>query len=119
MGLIVFQFYIGSSLYFIRNEKSRLTKKQLFANMITKYVVIPGIIITIMYFFWVLGIFNDNIVMAYMIFMTVVVPMANVVLVSSQIHEIGVSEVLETVLWIYIFAAPAGAIWTFIFFIIF
>ena len=113
------QMILGSYLHLIRNRHSDLTKTLLLAIAFTKVIVVPGVSIAIFYGLWKIGVFQDNLVMTYILYISLSAPTALNCMFFAQMHKINIDEIVQSMLWIYIFSIPAIILWTFIFFLIF
>jgi Membrane transport protein len=119
LSIIVMQLMLGANLYFIYGTKSSLTRKTITLVVIAKTVLVPAITFVIVYFLWNLGLFGDDIVIAYVLLMCSSAPTAIVTMVISQITSVCFEEVVQVMFWIYILNIPTMIVWNFLFFLIF
>ena len=117
--IIVSQVLLGSNLYLNRKKRSLLTKKMLVQIVFTKNIAIPAINLAVFYFLWTIETFGDNKVMAYILFISFSCPTAMVSMLFAQLLGVALNEIVQSMLWIYLFSIPGIVFWTFLFFLIF
>jgi predicted permease len=115
-GIIFSQILLGSNVYLLKGTKSMLPFKAIIFTAVCKNIVVPGISFGVIYGVWIGGVFGENLVLAYVIFICVSCPTAIVCMLFANLHKIGVSEVSQTLFWVYMMSFPAIIFWTFLFF---
>ena len=118
-GIIIFQVTLGSNLVLLSSNREGFTKGFIASVVIFKNLIGPSVALGVSYGLWQCGTFGDNIVMAYLVFISFCCPSALVLMVMTQMLDYGTHEVSLLMLWIYCSSIFGLIIWTYLFFIIF
>lgn len=110
------QLVLGSNIYMMFGVSSFLTRKLLIITVIIKTLIVPSIALVIVYFLWAAGIFGNNRLMAYVIFIANACPPPILVMIFTVMYKINVNEVVQASFWSNITNIFTLVFWTFIFF---
>ncbi|CAG9335862.1 unnamed protein product [Blepharisma stoltei] len=108
---------IGSNLMLLRGSQSPLSKKYILKLIILKSFIFPALWLLVIFGFWEAGIFGDNRVMAYTIFIGQSSPITVVVLMVAQMLNAAIAECSVMFLWQYLAAPVSLTFFTYIFFL--
>ena len=118
VGIVWGQMMMGSNIFMMIGKKSKLSNKQVVLNTIFKVLFLPAITLAIIYGFWGLGVFGDDRVQAYLLFMCVSSPTAIVTIIFALLHKINIDEVSQCIFTVYILSMFTMVAWTFLFFLL-
>ena len=118
-GIVFGQATLGSNLILLKKEKTNVLSYSYIGSVILfKNLLMPLVSLGIIYLCWVLGVFGDNVVSAYIVFICFCSPTAFLLLLICQNLDYGVKICTWLMLGIYIFAIPTLIIFSYIFFIV-
>ena len=118
-GVVLGQSSLGANLVHLRTEKFYFSKSYLFSIILFKNLIMPLFGLGLTYLAWFIGIFGDNYVIAYIIYISFCTPTAFIVLIICQNLQYGTKEVTWLMLAVYVFSIPTLIVFTYIFFMIF
>lgn len=118
-GIVLGQVALGANLVFSISHREGLTKKYIASIVLFKNFIMPLCALGLVYGLWVCGVFGDNIVMAYVAFISFCAPTALVVMIMAEVIGHKAKETAWLMLWVYAFSVPGLIISTYFFFIIF
>ena len=118
VGIVWGQMMMGSNIFMMIGKKSKLSNKQVALNTLSKTILLPGITLMIIYGFWIIGVFGDDRVQAYLLFMCVSTPTAIVIILFALLFKINIDEVSQCIFTVYIFSIITMIAWTFLFFLL-
>ena len=114
-GVVLGQMSIGGNLILFHSNKLKMTKTYTFSIVLAKNLLMPLCALVLVYGVWQAGIFGDNFVMAYIVFISFCCPTAVIVTVITQLLDYGSQETAWLMFWIYVFASPTLVISTYAF----
>lgn len=119
-GVVVGQVSLGTNIVLLERPKKNGISNGFVASIVLfKCFVTPVVSIGIVYLFWELNVFGENLVVAYVVFISFCAPTAIVIMVISENIGYGSQEITWLMLWIYVFAVPSLISSTYLFFFIF
>ena len=118
-GVILGQMSLGANLYLLSSSNKEITKKYIASVVLFKNIIMPLVALGIIYGFWQSGIFGDNIVMLYVVFISFCCPTALVIMIITQALDYGTKEVVLLMFWIYCSSILTMMVSTYVFFTIF
>lgn len=118
VGILLGQMTLGANLVLLSGTKIALSKGFIASIIFFKNILMPICGFFIVFGVWKTGIFGENSVMAYCVFIAFCSPTAFIVMMITQIHNYGTKEVAWMMLWVYLCALPALIAWTYIFFLV-
>lgn len=113
------QLLLGSNLMQIKGKVSNLTKKQIVCFCLAKGVLVPSFCLFFTFLCWEIGIFGNDLVMAFCLFASMSSPTAIIVAVFANINQVAIDEVAVISLWVYISSVPSMVLGNFLFFFLF
>lgn len=113
------QLLLGSNLMQIKGKLSSLTKKHIVCFCIAKCALVPLFCLFFTFLCWKIGIFGDDIVMAFCLFASMSSPTAIIVAVFANMNQVAINEVAVISLWVYISSVPSMILGNFLFFFLF
>jgi hypothetical protein len=118
-GVVFGQATLGSNLILLKEEsRNVMSFSYILSVVFFKNFVMPAISIWIIYAAWYGGVFGENIVMAYYLFICFCSPTALLFLLICQNLEYGVMVCTWLMLGIYSFAIPTFIVFSYVFFIL-
>ncbi|CAG9310574.1 unnamed protein product [Blepharisma stoltei] len=118
VGIVASQMVVGSNLMMIERKEKFLDTHFLWTLTFTKSVVLSGIYLFIVWGFWEIGVFGDNKVMAYVLFIAQTSPVSVTVMIVCQLFNTNLKECCITTLWQYIAAPVYMTLYSYAFFLI-
>lgn len=118
-NFVLGQILLGSNLMQIKGKVSNLTTKQIFSFCLAKCGILPLVCLLFCLLCWEIGVFGDDLVMAFCLFASLSSPTAIVVAVFANIYQVAVDEVAEISLWVYTATIPSMIFFNFVFFLLF
>ena len=118
-GVILSQISLGANLVLLSSKREGFTKKYIASVVVFKNLITPLIALGIVYGLFRCGVFGDNIVMLYLVFISFSCPSALVIMNMTQLLGYGTHEVSLLMFWIYSSSIPGLVISTYLFFLIF
>ena len=118
-NFVLGQVLLGSNLMQIKGKISSLTKTQIFSFCLAKCAVLPLFCLSFCFLCWKIGVFGDDLVMAFCLFASLSSPTAIIVAVFANIYQVAIDEVAEISLWVYVSTTPSMIFFNFLFFLLF
>ena len=118
-GVVITQMILGANLILFSSSDKDISKSFIASIVVFKNLLNPICALGFIYLCRLVGVFGDNTVMAYIVFISFCCPTAIVVMVLTQNHQHGTKETARLMIWIYIFSAPCLIIYSYLFFLFF
>lgn len=117
-GVVISQISLGANLVLLKSNNKDFTKRFIMSVVLVKNVMMPVVSFGIVFALWKIGLFGDNTVMAYIVYVCFCCPTALVVMVLTQTQGYGNEETAWLMLWIYIMSFPTLIISTYCFMLV-
>ena len=118
-GVIVGQISLGANLMLLSSQKNTLSLRYVASIVVFKNIVTPLAALGIIYGLWECGIFGEDLVMVYVVFISFCCPTALVIMIITQLADYATKEVAFVMFWIYCTSILTLIVSTYLFFIIF
>ncbi|OMJ73149.1 hypothetical protein SteCoe_28217 [Stentor coeruleus] len=118
VGILLGQMTLGANLVLLSGSKLTLSKGFIGSIIFFKNILMPICGFCVVFGVFKAGIFGDNSVMAYCVFIAFCSPTAFIIMMITQIHDYGTKEVAWMMFWVYLCALPTLIAWTYVFFLI-
>lgn len=103
-GIVLSQMILGSNIWLSRKLERTMSKRYIASVVFLRCVVITGLGVLIMWWFYDLGVFGDDIVMAYVSLMNFISPSTIFITLICQILDTGIQETATILFWMYLAA---------------
>jgi predicted permease len=117
-GVVLGQTSLGSNLVLLGVSEISLCKRLIFWVVVFKCMLMPLIALALVYFVWIIGIFGNNIVMTYIIYISFCTPTAISILIISENLSHGLKDLTWLLLGIYTASLPSIVVFSYVFFLI-
>ena len=117
-GVVLSQMVLGSNMWLTRKQEAVVTRRYIATVIVLRCVVITFIGVVFIWWLYNLGIFGDDLVMAYLCLMNFASPTAIYITLICQFFKVGLEETSAVLFWMYITSFVSLTLSGYVFFLI-